>query len=131
MTKFDYDALVIGGGPAGSCAAAGLRQDGLRTLVVEKCAFPRFHIGESLLPAGNQVLRETGAWPKVEAVSVHVPAGTAARVNRPSPSVDAKRTRGTRGADARICARRSGCPVSARMTRPWMTAVPTSGSRLS
>jgi len=67
MTHFDYDLLVIGGGPAGSCAAAGARQHGLRTLVVEKCEFPRFHIGESLLPAGNRILRETGAWPKVEA----------------------------------------------------------------
>src|SRR5687768_11426116 len=67
MTKnFDYDVLVVGGGPAGSCAAARARQHGLRTLVVEKCAFPRFHIGESLLPAGNRVLREIGVWPKVE-----------------------------------------------------------------
>src|SRR5687767_5404016 len=66
-TNFDYDLLVIGGGPAGSCAAARARQHGLRTLVVEKCEFPRFHIGESLLPAGNRVLREIGAWPKVEA----------------------------------------------------------------
>lgn len=67
MTDCDYDLLVIGGGPAGSCAAARARQHGLRTLVVEKCAFPRFRIGESLLPAGNRILRETGAWPKVEA----------------------------------------------------------------
>src|SRR5687768_2231916 len=68
MTKnFEYDVLVVGGGPAGSCAAARARQHGLRTLVVEKCAFPRFHIGESLLPAGNRVLREIGVWPKVEA----------------------------------------------------------------
>jgi flavin-dependent dehydrogenase len=67
MNQGDYDVVVIGGGPAGSCAAAGARQHGLRTLVVEKCAFPRFHIGESLLPAGNRVLREIGAWPKIEA----------------------------------------------------------------
>lgn len=67
MTKFDYDVLIIGGGPAGSCAAAGARQHGLRTLVVEKCEFPRFHIGESLLPAGNRVLRDIGVWPKIEA----------------------------------------------------------------
>jgi flavin-dependent dehydrogenase len=67
MKPFEFDLLVIGGGPAGSCAAATARQHGLRTLVVEKCAFPRFHIGESLLPAGNRVLQATGAWPKVEA----------------------------------------------------------------
>lgn len=67
LQPFEFDLLVIGGGPAGSCAAATARQHGLRTLVVEKCAFPRFHIGESLLPAGNRVLQATGAWPKVEA----------------------------------------------------------------
>lgn len=67
LKPFEFDLLVIGGGPAGSCAAATARQQGLRTLVVEKCAFPRFHIGESLLPAGNRVLQATGAWPKVEA----------------------------------------------------------------
>jgi flavin-dependent dehydrogenase len=65
--NFEYDVLVIGGGPAGSCAAARARQHGLRTLVAEKCTFPRFHIGESLLPAGNRVLREVGVWPKIEA----------------------------------------------------------------
>src|SRR5687768_5774238 len=67
MKAGDFDVLVVGGGPAGSCAAARARQHGLRTLVVEKCAFPRFHIGESLLPAGNRVLREIGVWPKIEA----------------------------------------------------------------
>ena len=67
MKNAQHDVLVIGGGPAGSCAAARLRQRGLRTLVVEKCAFPRFHIGESLLPAGNRLLAEIGALPKVAA----------------------------------------------------------------
>ncbi|MDP3071831.1 MAG: NAD(P)/FAD-dependent oxidoreductase [Opitutaceae bacterium] len=64
---FSHDVLVIGGGPAGSCAAARLRQHGLRVLVAEKYAFPRFRIGESLLPAGNHVLAEIGALPKVAA----------------------------------------------------------------
>ncbi|HWA86556.1 MAG TPA: NAD(P)/FAD-dependent oxidoreductase [Opitutus sp.] len=67
MAPFDYDVVILGGGPAGSTAAATARQHGLRALVVEKNAFPRFHIGESLLPAGNATLRATGVWPKVAA----------------------------------------------------------------
>lgn len=46
----DYDVIIIGGGPAGSCAASVLAQKGRRVLVVEKEKFPRYHIGESLLP---------------------------------------------------------------------------------
>ncbi len=61
-----YDVLVIGGGPAGASAAIRCRQAGLRTVVVEKLPFPRFRIGESLLPDGNAYLRELGVWEKVE-----------------------------------------------------------------
>lgn len=61
-----YDAVVIGGGPGGSTAAAYARLAGMKTLVVEKEAFPRFRIGESMLPTSNGILRETGAWPKIE-----------------------------------------------------------------
>jgi flavin-dependent dehydrogenase len=63
---FDFDVTIIGGGPAGASAAAFARQAGFRTLVIEKEAFPRFRIGESLLPHGNRILRESGAWPKIE-----------------------------------------------------------------
>jgi flavin-dependent dehydrogenase len=45
-----YDAIVIGGGPAGSTAAAVLASKGRRVLLLEKEKFPRYHIGESLLP---------------------------------------------------------------------------------
>ena len=62
----DFDAVIIGGGPAGSTAGAYLARAGLRVLIVEKERFPRFHIGESLMPVANAVLRETGAWDKVE-----------------------------------------------------------------
>ncbi|HEU5077787.1 MAG TPA: NAD(P)/FAD-dependent oxidoreductase [Opitutaceae bacterium] len=66
MTNGTYDILVIGGGPAGSTAAALARKHGLKVAVVEKEKFPRFKIGESLLPNGNALMRETGVWPKIE-----------------------------------------------------------------
>ena len=45
-----YDAIVIGGGPAGSTASAVLASKGRRVVLLEKEKFPRYHIGESLLP---------------------------------------------------------------------------------
>jgi len=45
-----YDVVVVGGGPAGSTAATVLSQQGRRVLLLEKEKFPRYHIGESLLP---------------------------------------------------------------------------------
>jgi flavin-dependent dehydrogenase len=67
MPPPDFDALIIGGGPAGSTAGAYLALAGLRVLIVEKAKFPRFHIGESVMPKSNDILRETGVWEKVEA----------------------------------------------------------------
>ena len=46
----DYDAILIGSGPAGSCAAAILAEYGHRVLILEREKFPRYHIGESLVP---------------------------------------------------------------------------------
>src|SRR5687767_11869087 len=45
-----YDVVVIGGGPAGTTAATILADAGRKVLVVERGRFPRFHIGESLMP---------------------------------------------------------------------------------
>lgn len=66
------DVLVIGAGPAGASAAIRTRAAGLSTLLVEKSAFPRFRIGESLLPAANALLREIGVWPKLEHDPVYI-----------------------------------------------------------
>jgi flavin-dependent dehydrogenase len=46
----DYDAIIIGGGPAGSTAASLLAEKGHRVLLIEKETFPRYHVGESLMP---------------------------------------------------------------------------------
>jgi len=61
------DVAIIGGGPAGSTAAALLARAGRRVAVLEKDRFPRFHIGESLLPRGMGVFERTGVLPKIEA----------------------------------------------------------------
>lgn len=47
----DVDVVVVGGGPAGAVAASALALDGRSVIVVEREVFPRYHIGESLLPA--------------------------------------------------------------------------------
>jgi hypothetical protein len=55
-----YDALIIGAGPAGSSAAAILAEHGHRVLMLEREKFPRYHIGESLLPFTFQPLQRLG-----------------------------------------------------------------------
>jgi flavin-dependent dehydrogenase len=66
MTKQPYDAIIIGGGPGGSTAATYLAKAGKRVLLLEKEKFPRFHIGESLLPYCQELLGEMGVLPKLE-----------------------------------------------------------------
>src|SRR5213080_3447661 len=55
-----YDIAIIGGGPAGSTAAALLARAGRRVIVFEREKFPRFHIGESLLPFSMQAFTRLG-----------------------------------------------------------------------
>src|SRR5215813_3569192 len=63
----DYDVLLIGGGPSGSCAAAILAEYGHRVLVLEREKFPRYHIGESLIPFTFGPLQRIGMIPRMKA----------------------------------------------------------------
>lgn len=67
MTTEKTDVLVIGAGPAGCIAASILHKNGLKVRVVEKMKFPRFVIGESLLPRVMDHLEETGLMEDVKA----------------------------------------------------------------
>jgi geranylgeranyl reductase family protein len=60
MSSQLYDVLIIGGGPAGSTAATLLARAGRRVVICEREKFPRFHIGESLLPASMPVFTRLG-----------------------------------------------------------------------
>ncbi|MCK6472288.1 MAG: tryptophan 7-halogenase [Planctomycetes bacterium] len=62
-----YDAIVCGGGPAGSTAAAVLSDFGRRVVLLEKEAFPRYHIGESLMPYCYFPLKRIGVIEKMKA----------------------------------------------------------------
>ena len=68
MTRISCDVAVIGGGPAGSAAAIALRRFGLSVLVLERQRFPRFHVGESLLPYQADLLERLGVAQAVQEI---------------------------------------------------------------
>src|SRR5262252_2795187 len=66
MPETNYDVAIIGGGPAGSTAATLLARAGRRVIVCEREKFPRFHIGESLLPVSMKTFTRLGVHEKFE-----------------------------------------------------------------
>ncbi|HSS16590.1 MAG TPA: FAD-dependent oxidoreductase, partial [Candidatus Dormibacteraeota bacterium] len=66
MSAGMYDVAIIGGGPAGSTAATLLAKAGRRVIVFEREKFPRFHIGESLLPFSIQTFDRLGVREKLD-----------------------------------------------------------------
>lgn len=79
MNSTDYhsDIIIIGAGPSGAIAAALLRQKGYRVLVLEKQYFPRFSIGESLLPQCMAFIEKAGMISAVEAEGFQFKNGAA------------------------------------------------------
>jgi 2-polyprenyl-6-methoxyphenol hydroxylase-like FAD-dependent oxidoreductase len=65
--SLQYDVAIIGGGPAGSTAATLLSRKGRRVVVCEKERFPRFKIGESLLPHSLAMLDALGVRGQLDA----------------------------------------------------------------
>jgi len=68
--KTDCDVVVMGGGPAGSTAATLLAERGHRVVLLEKDAHPRFHIGESLLPANVPLFEKLGVADEMAAIGM-------------------------------------------------------------
>ncbi len=71
----EVDVLIIGAGPAGAVSAAKLVQDGFRVKVIEKLTFPRFVIGESLLPKCNEILENANMLESIQKAKFQLKGG--------------------------------------------------------
>lgn len=69
----ECDVLVIGGGPAGATVAPLLAEKGWRVVLLDKDRHPRFHIGESLLPANLPLFEHLGVAGEMRAIGMHKP----------------------------------------------------------
>ena len=73
VERRNCDVLVIGGGPAGATVAPFLTEKGYHVVVLEKAHHPRFHIGESLLPANLPLFERMGIADEVKAIGMLKP----------------------------------------------------------
>ena len=73
VARQQCDVLVIGGGPAGTTVAPLLAEKGYKVVVLEKSRHPRFHIGESLLPANLPLFERMGIADEVKAIGMVKP----------------------------------------------------------
>ncbi|MBM3728851.1 MAG: NAD(P)/FAD-dependent oxidoreductase [Acidobacteria bacterium] len=82
-----HDAIIIGGGPGGSTTAALLAVRGWRVLLLERERFPRFHIGESLLPYNWPIFEELGVLPELQAAGFPIKTGAQFHLGNGSKSL--------------------------------------------
>ncbi len=83
-----FDVVIIGAGPAGALAATRLVQEGLKVAILEKSVFPRFVIGESLLPQSMVFLEKAGLLAKVAAAGFQHKNGANFSDDRRFSSID-------------------------------------------
>ncbi|WP_261885396.1 NAD(P)/FAD-dependent oxidoreductase [Vibrio pomeroyi] len=81
MKKLSTQVVIIGAGPSGSIAASLLHKKGIDVRVIEKSVFPRFSIGESLLPACMEVIEQAGMTDAVINANFQYKDGAAFRKN--------------------------------------------------
>ncbi|PMG34609.1 FAD-dependent oxidoreductase [Vibrio splendidus] len=81
MKKLSTQVVIIGAGPSGSIAASLLHKKGIDVRVIEKSLFPRFSIGESLLPACMEVIEQAGMSEAVADANFQFKDGAAFRKN--------------------------------------------------
>jgi len=87
IERQECDVLVIGGGPAGTTVAPLLAEKGYRVVLLEKARHPRFHIGESLLPANLPLFEKMGIADQVEAIGMVKPGAEFVSPHHDMPQV--------------------------------------------